>query len=242
MPTLNYATSIAVGSAQATKAYLGTTQVWPSMPFVRSTSQAMSYGVSSFAVSKPAGAVEGDMLVGFITTSSENPDRTTPPSGWTLLDIFIRPGNAMSTFYKVVGPSEPASWTFSGSTSSDSIVHIVAVANADTTVAPRFQIEASDDHIAPSVEAFTSADLLLCAAGVLSGSGGITGGWMPPAGMTELLDAIYVDEGAYSAQTVASQLLTAPGQTGTRAFDSSGLSTSATAQVASVVVKSKLPL
>lgn len=206
-------------------------------PFVRGTSEAHGYGASTLVVPKPAGALEGDVLVGFLTSHSENPERLSPPSGWTLLEIFTRPGNSMSTFYKVVGPSEPADWTFTVSTGSDTIVMVTAVANVDASEPPRYVIGMSEAHEAPSVTPFTSSDMLLCAVGTLLGEpGGLTGEWVAPSGMTKLMDTIHSD-GGYSAQAVASQLLTSASPTGPRTFDNSGHSVRHEAQVASVVLK-----
>lgn len=143
----------------------------------------------------------------------------------------------MSVFYKVAGAAEPANWTFTTSSSLDTIVMITAVANVDTTEAPRYSVGMSETHAAPSLTPFTASDMLLCAVGkLLNEPGGLTGEWVAPSGMTKLMDTIN-PAGGYSAQAVASQLLASADPTGPRVFDDSGHSVRHEAQTASVILK-----
>lgn len=84
----------------------------PTYPTVRSVSTNTTSSATSLNVTKPAGTVEGDLLIAFMV-ANRAATSITPPSGWT--SAFLEVGTANRTYaiyYKVAGPSEPANYTF----------------------------------------------------------------------------------------------------------------------------------
>lgn len=68
----------------------------------------------NMVIAKPAGTVEGDLLIW--SASEDRPaSRTyTVPAGWTIIDQFFAPtrSEAGALAFKIAGPSEPANYTF----------------------------------------------------------------------------------------------------------------------------------
>lgn len=101
-----------------------------------------SGGVSaaSFSVTKPTAPnalAQGDCLLLAIEASSVSATTLTPPvgSGWSLLEGQLA-GSAfgsMWVYYKVVGASEPSSWTFTSSVAKFFAYSIVAYRGANAT-------------------------------------------------------------------------------------------------------------
>ncbi len=95
----------------------------------RANTCVLQNSTSSVAVTKPAGTVAGDVLVA--GASSNDSGNISPPAGWTLLQSD-QPDAA--SWYKVAGGSEPASYTFTVASASDTlVVSISAFTGGDTT-------------------------------------------------------------------------------------------------------------
>jgi len=107
-------------SASADATFTTTTPP-PSPPTFRSQSTV----TNGRTVSKPSGVVAGDLLLASLEIDAD-PVTVTAPAGWTLLQDTIAGGGTASVFhgqlwYKVAGPSEPLSytWTIAGSAYTD---------------------------------------------------------------------------------------------------------------------------
>jgi predicted phage tail protein len=71
---------------------------------------------SNVTVTKPAGTTAGDLLVAYVY-HYDNVATWTPPAGWTLVTTGTGTSATYFSIYrKVAGGSEPASYTFAGST------------------------------------------------------------------------------------------------------------------------------
>ena len=71
-------------------------------------------GSNGLTISKPTGAVAGDVLVAQLVVNSSS-TTITPPSGWTLIRSTSSGSSViMASYDKVAGASEPSSyrWTF----------------------------------------------------------------------------------------------------------------------------------
>lgn len=68
---------------------------------------------TSVTINKPSTTVSGDVLIAIISTQGQDPT-ITPPTGWTSFKEIVNGSTnfAMEAFWKVVGGSEPASYTF----------------------------------------------------------------------------------------------------------------------------------
>lgn len=78
------------------------------------SSSAITTG-TTLSVNRPQGVVAGDVLVATVGAAGTGP--VTPPSGWTVIRSTPAPdpgGVRQASFYRVVGSTEPASYSFVG--------------------------------------------------------------------------------------------------------------------------------
>ena len=73
----------------------------------------VSTDATSIDLAKPAGVVEGDLMVAFLSKDDDND--ITPPAGWSLIesdtgDFAVR----VICYWKEAGASEPSNYTFTG--------------------------------------------------------------------------------------------------------------------------------
>jgi hypothetical protein len=177
-----------------------------------SASSAGTVG-TSLTLNKPAGAIVNDLLLAQVTIRSTS-ITITPPAGWT----FVRRDNTGSgsnqlgqaVYYKFVGGSEPASYTWSFGGSIDASGGIVSEAG----VSPTSPIDVSGglggsgtDVTAPSVTTTAPNDGLV--AFFASGS---STAFTPPGGMPERYQA----GGGQTSVSAADGSQAAAGATGAR--------------------------
>lgn len=114
------------------------------------------------SVAKPAGVVDGDVMVAFVTISA---DKTivAGPAGWTLLDTQVTgsaTGDCRCAAYYRVAASEGSAyvWDFSGGADCAAAILAYSGAGADQvdTFTSRLMAGSTTDHTAPSVT--TSSD------------------------------------------------------------------------------------
>lgn len=126
----------------------------------------------SLAVTKPAGVVDGDVMVAFVTISADQ-SIAAAPSGWTLLDsrsTGSATGDCLTAVWYRVAASEGSSyvWDFSGG--ADAAAAIVAYSSVSTS-APiqvsgyRLMSSSSVTHTAPSVSTSSDDTLTISAYG-----------------------------------------------------------------------------
>jgi hypothetical protein len=154
----------------------------------RASASATSQG--SLTNTKPTGTVQNDVMVANIYVVGTNPT-ITAPSGWTLVLSTLDGTTArLSTYYKVAGASEPASyqWTFSGASMTEGgIITFYGVITSNPIDVYGGQANAaSTSYTAPSVTTTVSNAMLVAAFGAKAGGGSNT--VTPPAGMTERYD------------------------------------------------------
>jgi hypothetical protein len=187
--------------------------------FRSASSGSAGSGVLTLSIGKPAGTVQGDVMVASIAVRPETAT-ITPPSGWTLvrrLDNASSVANSLAVYYKVAGASEPSSYSWSLSTSTGSAGGIAAFSGVDTS--NPIDIENGQNtpsglsHATPSIST-TVADAMLVASFGFSSSAT----WTPPTGMTEAYDAASatVPNGAGEAVTAAYATQASAGATGTK--------------------------
>ena len=156
----------------------------------RSSAQAgATSGVTSLTVNKPAGTVNGDVMIAAIAVRPSTAT-ITAPAGWTLIrrtNQALTNDNAQATYRKVAGAAEPASytWTFSASTgSAGGIMTFFGVNTASPVDVENGQATASGlTHTAPSVTTTKSYDMIVTTHSFTSAAT-----WTPPGGMTEAVD------------------------------------------------------
>jgi hypothetical protein len=94
---------------------------------VRNKSQASGTG-ATLVVDKPLGTVEGDLMIA--TAVNDQVDGDLTASGWTIIEPAVHSGVAFRSrsWYKVATASEPSTYTFSWSGTSDRMfVHIISI-------------------------------------------------------------------------------------------------------------------
>ncbi len=153
------------------------------------TSTAFVRGGTSLSPAKPAGTVEGDVLVAGVSAQDGSDVTITPPSGWTLIRrTDSGTSHAEAAYYKVAGASETATYTFTVASSTRWSIGISAYRGVDTANpidTDAAQANASSTNaVAPSVTT-TSANTML--VGIFASKIGAVSGQTanPPAGMTE---------------------------------------------------------
>lgn len=148
---------------------------------------------TSLVVGAPAGTVDGDALVAFVTVSA-NATITTEPAGWTKLDeqaTGTASGDCRLAVYQKVAAAEPASWTWGWSTAADCAAATLAYTGVGATVidasASRLMASSTTSHTAPSVTPSADTAVLVAFATNPFFDGDTT--FTTPAGLTVRAEA-----------------------------------------------------
>ena len=157
--------------------------------FRGAASAGAASGILSLTISKPAATAQGNVMVASIAVRP-NTAIITAPTAWTLLrrmDNATATANSLAVYYKVAGAGEPASYTWTFSTSTGSAGGIQTFSGVDT--AAPIDVENGQNtvsgltHTTLSVTT-TVANTML----VTSHSFSTAATWTPPGGMTEAVD------------------------------------------------------
>ena len=167
----------------------------------------------SLVITKPAGTVDGDLLVAFVANNTAA--TITAPAGWTLIVSQARATNSLQAAWWRIASGEPADYTFTQTVSgslSGSIHRISGHHATPVDVSAAAASTAQDTAPTAPTVTTTAADTLLVysASAEAAAQASITA----PAGMTERAEVL---AGAGRNHHVATQTLGAAGATGTRA-------------------------
>jgi hypothetical protein len=146
---------------------------------------------TSLTLDKPVGTVSGDLLVALMTSSSDG-ITFTGASGWTeILDSAATP--SLRAAYLVAGGSEPSNYTFTASSSSTCVGHILCFRGLQFDVASASMSTLTGDG-GLSIAAITAAGgILIAAAASNQAAGAIT--HSTPAGFTKVATTIKTTNG-----------------------------------------------
>jgi hypothetical protein len=134
---------------------------------------AASSGIDTTTINKPAGVAEGDFLLGiFYSFSGDTGGTVSPPPGWTAIGTMQQQLDSEDGVYtngiaawKVAGPSEPSSYTYSiGGGSEYPVGSIIAYSGVDAAdPVEAFQYTKGDGASVdiPSLDSSVSNSLLL---------------------------------------------------------------------------------
>ena len=181
----------------------------------RAAAAGTNTGATSLLISRPVAALAGDVLVAAITVRST--PVITPPAGWSLVRSDARATTfSQAVYVHVAGGSEPASYTWTFSTSQTALGTIAAFSGVDTAN----PIVTHSGLATSSSTAITAPSLTVGVADTrLVGFFGIVGKTTisPAAGMTERIESVS-PSGASAKMTVelADQPNPASGPTGSR--------------------------
>ena len=169
-------------------------------------------GATSLALSKPATAAAGDVLVAQVVVHGAA-TAITAPGGWQLIrSTASSSAILMATYYKVASSSEPGSytWTFSASqTATGGISDFVGVSTTSPVDASSGKVNGNTATAAfTQITTTVANDMLLAFVGV-SGNTAVT----PPSGFTENYDAADTSVSAGPTAEVSRQVDTATGAT-----------------------------
>ncbi|MGK0353136.1 MAG: hypothetical protein ACJAYX_003827, partial [Planctomycetota bacterium] len=188
-------------------------------------SNAEPSGVLSIVVATPSGTLAGDVMLATLATRPMTAV-VTPPTGWNLVrrnNNTSGVAHSLAVYVRVAAESEPASHSWSLSTSTGmaaSIVTFVGVDGASAIDVHDGQSTASSlSHPAPSVTTTAARTMLLTMHCF-----GSSASWTPPSGMTEVVD-IFSEASASAAGISLScnyELQAAIGATGARTAVASG--------------------
>lgn len=195
---------------------------WPSVSsgpatiaFRSADSASIPTGITSWVVNKPAGALQDDIVIYII--SAQDAATITLPSGFsTISGPTDWQGTRRVLFcYKVLGASEPSTYTFTMSIATAGTWGAVAFSGVDTatpinvTGTFTFNSTGSTSMTASAVSPSVTNTMLVM-LGVTNSNGSMT----PAGGMTERVDI--VNASAFNISFIASEALTSTGTTGSR--------------------------
>ena len=149
------------------------------------------HSASTLSIAVPAGTLAGDVMIAAIATTPSTGTGITAPAGWTLIKAVNQAsgsGSRISTFYRVATATEPASYTWTLTTSHTGAVGgIVSYSGVDNSnpidVSASAATASSSTHTAPTVTTTLANDMLVTVHEYASAAT-----WTPPTGMTERVD------------------------------------------------------
>ncbi|MFP2906463.1 cell wall anchor protein [Pyxidicoccus sp. 3LFB2] len=164
----------------------------------RSSTTASGKSITSLSIAKPAGTVQGDVLLARIINRNNVAAVLTPPAGWTVLRSDQSASQIKSwVVYKVAGAAEPASYAFT----IDLASYMAASISAFSGVDPANPIDAQNgqkngttaDFITPAITT-TSANGVAVWFGsqIWTGAACPASPIVPPTGFTEAFDTCLV--------------------------------------------------
>lgn len=187
---------------------------------------ALTPASGSLTISKPTGTSQGDVMLASIAVRN-SAATIAAPAGWTLIRQTAQGSGdslRLATYYRLVGASEGANytWSFSGGSISGAVGGITTYSGVNTTTPIDAEAggatASSTSHIAPTVTT-TLADGMLVTTHAFASSAT----WTPPTGMTEAVD---IASAAASTAGVAMEInwqeRPASGATGARTAIASG--------------------
>ncbi|MEY2569013.1 MAG: hypothetical protein QOE35_3542 [Actinomycetota bacterium] len=205
-------------------------------PAFRDASSASNgAGGTSIVLNKPTGTQPGDVMVAQVAAGGGSGTTITAPSGWTQLDSKNN-GTlvAQKVFWRLATGNEPASWTWTLSSSQEASGGVLAYSGVEQVTpldvtANNKTAAASTSHVAPAVVTTKANDELVTFYGLKTGTT-----MTAPSGMTERFDLASTG-GTVANQLTAGaddQLVAITGSTGTRTATSAAAADSVSASFA----------
>lgn len=160
----------------------------------RGSAVAGGASLSSLTIAKPAGVVQGDVLLARVVNRNNATATVTPPAGWSQLRSDQSASQLKAwVFYKVAGAAEPANYAFAIDLASNMAGSVVAFANVDSAN----PIDTHSGQKNGLVATFDSPPITTSAADgvavwfgaqVWAGTTCPASPIVPPTGFTEVLD------------------------------------------------------
>ncbi|MCK4576828.1 hypothetical protein KAU34_10500 [candidate division WOR-3 bacterium] len=153
-------------------------------PVYQSFNEGKTSGATTVVVTKPSGVVEGDLLIGFLSSDGGSETHTSPESG-TWEDILVGESEAsgkqtFSVWYKIAGASEPSDYTFTCGSSEGMYAWIIRITgHSATSPIHKIRIKNGDSTIVLNTLVATDHDdcLIISAFGADHGDITVDSGW-----------------------------------------------------------------
>jgi hypothetical protein len=165
---------------------------------------------TTMTIALPTGTSANDVMLAAVTVTPASATATAP-AGWTSITSTTNGTKLrMTTYYKVAGANEPASYVWTLSSAHTGVAGAISSYYGVNTTNPiessAAQTTASSaSHAAPSVNTTVGNGMLVTvhsyASSIYSTSSTYAGAWAPPAGMAEVVDQR--SRGASSSSGVA---------------------------------------
>jgi hypothetical protein len=150
----------------------------------RSSDSNIATNATSITINKPAGVVDGDVMV--VSISFIGITFPSLPAGWTQVRVATNGGSGVAVFVKAAS-GEPASYTFGTSAASNLAAGISAYIGVHN-VTPVDADNGGTLGNFTSVTTVTPATMLVVSS--FKGNGAVPITWTPPTGMNERVDRV----------------------------------------------------
>ena len=181
--------------------------------FASAASGATATAAQSLTISRPAGSGAGNVLVAAVAFRVDSATSIAAPVGWTtVVQTACTTASsplAQATFVRVAGPSEPATYSFTGPATTGAVGSILAYSGVDTVqpvVAAAGAMTRNTRSLSASVTTSVPQSLLV-GAFTHSGRTAID----PPTGMQPRTDAVTGTSAPAARMLTADQLLATAG-------------------------------
>jgi len=179
----------------------------PAIFLVASSQSTAALNSTSIVVDKPAGVIQNNVLIASIAFMPSTANISSTPSGWTLvrrINNATPNGNSLATYRKVVGASEPSTYTWGFDVPTTGLVggvlgfagvstsNPINVENGQTVPSSAGLIVAT-----PSVNATVPNTMVVTIHSVANGTT-----WSSPSGMTEGVDTTNVPPFSSTGQSI----------------------------------------
>lgn len=181
---------------------------------IRSSTTATSAS-TNIDVSRPSGVQSGDVLI-VVHFNDRDRTGTGAPTGWQSLANTDAGEVAVRVWRKTATDDEPSTYRFRQSSSARGTLHLLCVADVDTSVSPQVTVDASfgGDVTTPSVRPAAGSSLEIRAGGVIPLFGSALS-WSAPSGYS-LRGTANAD--FFIASAVAIRQVNSSAPTGPKAF------------------------
>lgn len=181
--------------------------------FVAATTGSGPNPSTSIVINKPAGTVDGDVLICAFFANITAPQTISPPAGWTAGPTLLST-DRFSVFYKVAS-GEPASYTFTCNGTASWCGVMASYRGVDNATPIDVAGTIANSLTATSVTTLTPNTMLVGLAGASDAVTVIT----PPGSMT---GRGFVHPDGFSNAELADETVPGTGATGTRTWTTTG--------------------
>jgi hypothetical protein len=152
----------------------------------RSSDSNVATNTTSLTINKPAGVVNGDVMVASISFVLSGMTFTSLPAGWTQVRVATNGGSGVAVFVKAAS-GEPASYTWGTSGASNLAGGISAYIGVDNVTLVDAENGGGLANFT-SVTTVTPATMLVVSS--FKANAGVAITWTPPPGMNERVDRV----------------------------------------------------